>query len=507
MILLKLTSLFSKKYSFLLFFLLPYSMQAGHFEFTPLAREAYQKAINLRFDESRTLIKAIKRDDPKNLIVYQIENYIDFFTIFLNENKQEFKELEKNKSFRLDQISEHGDRNSPYFLYAQAEIKLQWALARLKFEEYFKAFNEVRSAYKLLNKNLKKYPDFIASKKSLGILHALVGTIPDQYKWGVKLLGGMDGTVDQGRQEIEEVLEYATKHDFIFEEETTVMYALLMLHLNNQGETAWGLVRTNKLDPNNNPLACFILANIAMHTGRNEEAIRLLENRPKDPAFHPFPYLEYMLGLSKLYRLDAGAASHFQHYLTHFRGKNYIKEAYQKMAWLALIYGDEAQYHSLIQNCRSKGVAMIGGDKNAEKEAKTGAMPHPDLLRSRLLFDGGYHQRAYRLLTSIPISTFTDTRSRLEYHYRLGRITHKMNRIKEAQDYYQQTYEHGRNEPYYFACNAALQMGLLFEERDDYHRARSYYKLCLGLRPDEYRNSLHQKAKAGMNRLKGKKAG
>ena len=33
-------------------------------------------------------------------------------------------------------------------------------------------------------------------------------------------------------------------------------------------------------------------------------------------------------------------------------------------------------------------------------------------------------------------------------------------------------------------------------------KAKEYYKLCLYLEPDEYRNGLHQKAKAGLNRLK-----
>ena len=238
-------------------FLLSLSVQASHFEFTPAAKTAYQKALHLRFTEARQMIAQIKVDDPDNLIVYQIENYIDFFTVFLNENKKEFKELEKNKNFRLEQLS-RGDKESPYYLYTQAEVKLQWALARLKFEEYFTAFNEVRSAYKLLHKNLKKFPDFKASKKSLGILHALIGTVPDQYKWGVKLLGGMSGTIDQGRKEIEEVLEYARQHDFIFEEETLVMYALLMLNLSNEKEAAWGLLSGSKLDPKGNPLACFV---------------------------------------------------------------------------------------------------------------------------------------------------------------------------------------------------------------------------------------------------------
>ena len=209
-----------------------------------------------------------------------------------------------------------------------------------------------------------------------------------------------------------------------------------------------------------------------------------------------------MLGLSKLYRLDTDASIYFQRYLVNFRGRNYIKEAYQKMAWLSLISGDQKSYHTLISNCLDKGAAIIGGDKNAEKEARTAAMPHPDLLRARLLYDGGYYDRAYRLLQPISANHFPVKRSRLEYTYRLGRIAHAQKKQKEALKYYQETIEQGREEAYYFACNAALQMGLLFEEQKDNRRAEIYYNMALDMRPDEYRNSLHQKAKAGLNRLR-----
>lgn len=457
--------------------------------------------MHLRLEEAAQLIRKIKREDSENLIVYHLENYIDFFRVFIGENKKEFKELEKNKKFRLEQLS-RGDQSSPYYLYTQAEVKLQWALARLKFEEYFAAFNEVRSAYKLLNKNLKKFPEFKASKKSLGILHALIGTVPDQYKWGIKLLGGMSGTIDQGRREIEEVLDYARDHDFIFEEETLVMYAFLMMNLKNQKETAWDLISRSELDPNGNPLACFVLANVAMNTGRNDEAIQLLENRPKGPAYLPFPFLDYMLGLTKLYRLDKDAGIYFQKYLVSFRGRNYIKEAYQKMAWLSLISEDQNAYHRFIENCLVKGAAVIGGDKNAEKEARTKAMPHPQLLKARLLFDGGYYQRAYRLLQSNDEKDFRLKRFRLEYNYRLGRVSHAMKKYNEAKSFYHQTIEKGKEEGYYYACNSALQMGLLFETQEDFRKAEIYFQQALAMRPDEYRSSLHQKAKAGLNRLK-----
>ncbi|MEM9918833.1 MAG: hypothetical protein AAF990_12100 [Bacteroidota bacterium] len=476
---------------------------ASYFEFTPEARQAYRQAVELRFVEARSSLARLKQTQAENLIIYHIENYIDFFTIFLDENEEEFRSLEDNKDRRLA-IIEKGDRDSPYYLYTQAEIKLQWALSRLKFEEYVTAFMEVRSAYKMLIRNQRRFPDFVANKKSLGILHALVGTIPDSYRWGVKLLGGMDGSIGQGRKEIEEVLSYADRNEFIFEEETRVLYALLMLHLENQQEAAWEIVNSAKLNPEANPLAAFVLANVAMHSGRNQEAIRLLERSPKGRAYHPFPYLDYMLGLTKLYELDATAELHFKQYLKAFRGRNYIKESYQKLAWLYLIQGKEAEYRRYIKQCLTKGAAVIGGDKQALKEAESEEMPHPDLLRARLLFDGGNYRRAYDLLIQRQSSDFAAIRHQLEYTYRLGRISHRLGRSTEAINFYKQTLQNGRENKLYFACNAALQMGLVYESKSELVKARQAYQACLSMRPREYQNSLHQKAKAGLNRLKDK---
>ena len=289
-----------------LFFLLFFWLQLGatpHFTFSDPVREAYHFTMSLQFEQAKILLAQARIQDPENRLIPFVENYVDFFIIFLDEEETTFHRLEKNKNRRLEEI-EQGDKDSPYYLYTQAEIKLHWALARLKFKEYVTAVFEIKSAYKLLTKNQERFPDFIANQKSLGILHALIGTVPDNYRWGLKLLGGMDGTIAQGQKEIKVVLNYAENHDFIFEEETVVMYAFLLLHLGNKQEAAWQTINRAGLDTKANPLACFALANVAMHTGRNDEAIRLLENAPRGGDYYNFPYLDYMLGLAKLYRQD-----------------------------------------------------------------------------------------------------------------------------------------------------------------------------------------------------------
>jgi len=110
-----------------------------YFEWSPLARKAYEKATELRLIEAENLLAKMRINEPANTLVFFLENYVDFFRVYINEDKAEFDELESRKDYRLRQLRK-GDPDSPWYLYTQANIRLQWALARLKFEEYATAF-------------------------------------------------------------------------------------------------------------------------------------------------------------------------------------------------------------------------------------------------------------------------------------------------------------------------------------------------------------------------------
>lgn len=474
--------------------------QTKHITWTPLAVEAYNQVMQLRLNDATQSIATMRSKDPHNYVFVLIENYIDFFRLFIGENIVDFNRLKKNKDTRLSLLAQTNP-NSPYFLYCRAEINLQWALARLKFEEYARAFFEVKSAYSDLTTNVKKYPDFIANKKSLGVLHAAIGTIPDEYKWGVSWLGGMKGSIDQGLSELEEVIRYGRNHDFIFQEEAIVMYAFTQLHLNNNPQRAWNIISGSKLNPSFSPLACFALSNLAMRTGRNETAIKYLTNRPKGNQYYPFLFLDYMLGVAKLHRLDSDADVYLKSYATRFKGKNYLKETYQKLAWYELVNGNHKGYHDHMARVLTVGNNQLDEDKTALREAKSKETPHALLLQARLLFDGGYLSRAYKLLNAVNVDYFSSENHRLEYNYRKARVAHALKNYVEAIELYTATIQQGSGMSSYYACSAALNLGQLYENQRNKVRARAYYNLCLSMKPTEYRSGLHQKAKAGLNRL------
>ncbi len=466
------------------------------------AQKAYNSILSLRFQEANGLLSKIKKENPENRIVDLLDNYIDFFTININEEKNEFRRLEKNKSIRLESAKQLNDAD-PYCRYIQAEILIQWALVRLKFGEYFTALRELSKANGLLEENEKLFPDFIANQTSLGMLQAMMGTIPDSYRSGLSWISGIDASIENGKARVQKVLSHAKNNDFFFEQEAVIMYAFLLLHLGNQGDDAWKSIQNNpKLQAQKSPMACFVLANIALKTGQNDKAIQILEQRPKSADFFPFPYLDFLLGIAKLQKLSPDANVYFNRYLQHSKSSNYIKEAYQKLAWYSwVIENKEENYWKNMWWCLQKGSDQLESDKSALKEAQSKLLPHKELLKIRLLFDGGYYQEA---LAKIKTVSNLHGKEKLEYHYRYGRICHKLFSWDDCLKNYKYCIENEQFKNTYIACNAALQLGQIFEEWSNFKEAKLYYNRCLGMKSDQYQSSLHQKAKAGLNRIAGK---
>ncbi|GLR19000.1 hypothetical protein GCM10007940_36160 [Portibacter lacus] len=478
-----------------------FAMANNNYKFSEDHRTAYELIIAMRFDEAQDLIKKIKRDQPEDLLVYHIENYIDFISIFISEEKDEFKAKEPNKDIRLAKLKQ-GDANDPYFLFSQAEVHLQWAMTRIKFEEYFSAALEVNKAIGMLEENQNRFPNFISNKKSLSILHAVAGTIPDKYKGVIELVSNFNGTIDQGLLEIEEVLAYSKHNDYFFEKEAVAIKAMILLHLKNKKEDSWNFLSTSSISREDNPMATFLLASTAMNCGRNEEAIKILKKRTRSPRYFPFYYLDLMLGTAKLSRMDKDADVYIKSYIHNFQGKDYFKDAYRKLAWHALtIMDNEKGYLGYMELCERVGNANIDEDKSALKEAKKKTVPHRKLLKARLLYDGGYLSDAQAELESIDHGDLTSEEN-IEFLYRKARVQHNMKNIDQALIFYKNCLSMCGDSKLYYCSNSALQMGIIYEEKNEIEEARVFYERCLSMNSSEYNNSLHQKAKSGLTRIR-----
>ncbi len=466
-----------------------------HYTFTPAAESIYRDVLSLELDRAATGIQNLLRHEPGNLAAYHLESYLDFFRLYLSGDER----LDAELAARFDQrvaLLERGDSSSPYYRYALAEVRLHRSLVDLRFERYLASFRHLNRAHKELKENAAAFPAFLPTYKDLGLVHATVGAIPPQFKWGVELFTSLSGSIGQGRQELQRAVG-ATDGPFYLE--TAVLYALFELHLADRPEVAYQQLRKLRLDPGKNKLHCFVLASVAMRTGRNAEAMGLLEQQVRGGSTADFPYLDFLLGQTKLHHLEPQARVYYQSFLLRYPGRHFREEARQKIAWSYLLEGKTEQYYRTMAGIAGGG-SRDGGDENAVREAATERAPHIGLLRARLLFDGGYFARARVELDGIEQAGLTPEEV-LEHRYRTGRVLGGLKDYTGALSFYVRTIALGRDNPAYYACNAALQAGLLEEERGNTAAARKYFETCLDIDPAEYRVGLHLMAKAGLDRL------
>ncbi|MEO0338967.1 MAG: tetratricopeptide repeat protein, partial [Bacteroidota bacterium] len=408
-----------------------------------------------------------------------------------------------NRDLYLKRIQK-GPTDSPWHLYAQANIRLQWALLKFKFGDYFAGFWDVRKAYQLLEKNKAAFPNFLPNEKDYGVLQLLIGNVPDQYQWGIRNLAGLKGEVKAGEQAMLKMISCKDNQYQFLQQETLMIYSYLLLFVAHSADEAWNLLQENPLHKDQHVLAAFTSATVAARSGRNDYALQTLQKVQQSPGWKQFPFLEYRLGNLLLKRLDVKAAQHFNNYLATNRGQSDIKSTYLRLGWCALLRGDDQAYDAYLKKVIAEGSSEIGRDKDAFYASQLGFTPDVVLVKARLLFDGGYYEQALEQLLPFEERNFSSIYEKLEWQYRLARIWHELGKVPQALEAYQEVYLRGKQQAYYFSCNAALQIGRIKEDQQDWTGARTYYKACLNLKPEIYRNSLHLAAKAGLQRIKEK---
>ena len=148
------------------------------------------------------------------------------------------------------------------------------------------------------------------------------------------------------------------------------------------------------------------------------------------------------------------------------------------------------------------GYEFTDEDKQASKNAAAKYIPNISLLRSRLLFDGGYYDRAFRELEGKSTKNYAEKRDQVEFIYRLGRINQKQNKNTLAINYFDKAIAAGKNLPYYYAMASSIEMARIYESSNDLVLAKKYYTKALTFSKNkEYVNSLEQRAKAGLSRV------
>lgn len=490
----------TKKYLLLLLFFFSFNFTAkANFVYDATCIDAYKAILSLKMNEARSLIKKEKQLNPQNGIIVLLENYIDYFSLLASENKNDYNRLKNVKSDRLS-VLEGNDKNSPYYLFSQAEIYLQWSFLKAKFGDFVSSSFDAKKAGGLLKENNKKYPGFLPNQKSLALVDIIFGSIPASFR-GITRFLGMNGNAQSGVKQLEELRLQLPKTSYSFYNDEVIWFLCItdinVLHNKNNYNKLMGYLSDME---SNSLLKVYLQGYVSSKTAHNDETIRFLEASPRSNQYIRLPAISYLLGNAKLNRMDNDTPVFLNRFLDEYTGATLVKDTYLKLAYCYLLKNDTEKYNYYIRLVKSKGNITDEKDKQALAEAND-TKPDIDLLKARFYFDGGYYSKALAVLNNKDVNDFKLIRDKTEYYYRIGRVYDKINKNYEATVNYQKAIALGKTTNYYYAANAALLIGNIYEEIKDYKKAENYYNLALSMKNHGYQTSIDNDAKDGLKRI------
>lgn len=474
-----------------LFLCLPFSRaQEADLVMDKALLEAYQSVLDLRTVEALQ-----KLPDENSVEAVYIASLAEAIDLLITEDNTKFSQYEERFLKRLDK----GLKGSPRdYQFVQAEIRLQWAFVYLKFGHELDAALHLRQAYQIAENCRDKFPDYLPIRKTSGLLQIIVGSIPDKYNWVLSLLN-MRGSVSSGLADLQRIAASSSNLAL----EGKFLYALVKGFILSQPDQGLEDMKRVLSERKDNRLARFLAASLAIKSSKSEYALSLLEglSEPEPAKGLPLYYADYLRGEAYLHKGDyLNSISSYRWFINHQTGQNYIKDAYYKTGLCYWLNGNENDALALFQDARNKGQETTEADKSAARSLSQKDPPNIKLSKIRYATDGGYYKEAEKIFATITSMDLLIRKDQAEYYYRKARLAHKMNK-PEATEFYLETIKMTGQENWYFAANACLQLGYIFQEQKKVAEAHEYFQRALSYRRHEYKNSIDSKARSALAQL------
>ena len=466
-------------------------------QLTPNSRRAYNEVFKLRLDPARELLKAELASTPHAPAPLLVANCADFAELVITQDARRYQALVSAQEAHL--VALNRAPASALRDYARAEITLQLGLSQLLFRHLVAGGIHLRRGFQLMQDVVKRYPAFVPARKTLGICQFAVGSLPAGYHWLLKLLG-LTADVGTGLKN----LSLAASQPSDFQAESQIYLTLIRESYYKKPDEALRLIERLRAQQPDNLLVSYLLISVHKRQRHGDAALAAYRARPTGPAYLPVAYLHHMAADLLLYQGDYAASERENlTFLREYKGEHYRKDTAFKLYLAAWLGGQPpatlARYREQINR---PGPTDVEEDNYAQHYYHEAKALNLVLTRARLQIDGGYNRQALATLRAFRAGPGTLLRDRIEEPYRRARAYQGLNQLDSARLAYERTLAvSGDSAPYYFAPQAALQLGYLAKDAGKNDLARTYFERALHYPWHEYKNSTDAKATLALREL------
>ncbi len=476
----------------------PVFVNAQHVTFNANMKAAQQNIVKLQFDELKQRLAEERKMNPANITVDYLEGAATCIELFVNESETDFDEKLLHIEEFIEKIKDL-PHEEPYRKLMLGELHLALAILNAKFQNNFRAAFQFYKAYNYLEDNYEDHPSFFPTYVPLGVFYAAIGSLPDDYRSLASLLG-FHGDVEEGMEMVKKGYRQTISNEDMafYKDYFGFIYSYVFSELKPGSNVS---PQSLGLDVASSGFHIYLQSRIYLAQGEIDKAIELLKNRPKGKEYLPFFYLDYLTGKIAITRDLEFARKNFESYLKNTQSQNYLKSTYRYLSWYHLIKGNQSKLEENTDKIFKEGITFVGADRQALAEAKRGF--NRVLVKARLKFDAGEFKQTLSWLNSNPLKECCPANhEKVEYYYRKGRAYQELKQWDNALAELKKALTFKEVETSYALGNSALQAAYIYEQTGQLENAEEYYKKTLKYKDYPFYEGIHQKAKAGLNRIK-----
>ncbi len=457
---------------------------------------AYEQLMDLKISSARETLQQEIKQNPENYYAYYLDHYVDAFDLMINTTEDRYLRFVDNYEKRRE-IMDDKDMDSPYYLAFEGEMQLYMGMFNIIMGDRFSGVRRAYGGYKKIYKNLDNYPDFQPSLKISSLLDIALSNLPPFIRWAVGAFG-ISGDAEKGLQDLNTYFDETKNISGLNADAALFLILAYKLDKDPQkGYEAYSKIDSTILDYT---LLDYFYANVAYRSGHNAHAEELMKKIDLDIIDIPFHPYHYMTGKILLRKLDPQAGYHLKKYLDMYHANDYRKEINYKLASFYLINGNKIKFELYKELTCEEGDKVTERNREAMYDCQLDYIPDPELVKAKLLLDGSYSDRFYKIIEKYPINQNTFLPYLLEYKLLLARYNLQSGKITESKALFEEVVDEGNDEDYYFAAEAAMYLGKIYEKQNK-SLAIKYYDIAIDLYDSDYYEYIDYRSKKALKRL------
>lgn len=468
----------------------------------PLIEDSQQALLDFRLNEAERLLHQILEEDDHAAYAYFLYSSVAFWRGMVEDVEPAYDRFYARSDTLMSRLESAEETRWKQLVLGEAY--LQRAVVLGKTEHFLRAAWAGRQAYNMYTSLMEQYPEFYPAYYGMGVIHVLLGSLPDTYRWILARIG-ITGTVDGGLRELEE----AAAHSAYNGPHARATLALIDLILNQERQD--GVRRLRKLhEAYPHSLMFAHLYGFGLYSIRKaEKAQRIFETaleKRDDPAYHFIDFITYYLGdVHFVQNQFSQAERHYRDFLENYPGKALVALARLRCG-LALEmqnqYPEAREFYRSVKSDRSFDSDEYARGTAAERLERPMSEIERQLVRGANYFEAGAYDTAVEILIPLYENRELSDEERAEAAYYMGRVRQAEGRLEDAMTFYGHAADQPGDRSEKWQPWSQFYIGTIYADWGETGKARALFEQVLSYDHEySYKKALEQRVHTAMDQL------